>query len=1303
MWLIPGKTKVKMEIFKGISLADVIIGVITFALLVCLFISNFSTLAKIILLGVTLFIAALLLVRVDSEPNYVMILHIIHYFAFPRRFVRRYDDTFYVKKNEVGERQAATDEFFEDKKEEEGKKKKNANANWTYMDDIIGYTDIKEDFIVYDNQYYGGVIEISPVEFRFFSEHRRNNSIVNGLGRILRGIHMEYSANIVKIERPIHYEVYWQKEHDKVDELRAAFEAAMISEEEFKARVEVVFDRIHEIESYMNENKVVVPHFYLVLYDSDRNQLRNSLNAALADLASAELPARRLNDKEIAVFLKYSNALDFNENEIDQIAPEDYAAWSMPNELQFKMRTITVNQVITHNMRVSQFPMLVNDAWLATQMSVPSTKVVIKCRPMDRQKSIRNIDRSLNELRVQYAGTSTESKHLELQSHIESLSSLLVTLQDDSEALLEVNIYVTAYDLMLSEANKFLVPPANSSLVRISNMKRTVRRYYAEARFRLNSMDFEQVRTFIGSQINGYDPFAKDGRGIPSNSISAAYPWIFANVSDVGGIKFGESDGVPVFIDFFRRDSERINSNMVIIGKSGSGKSYATKSLLTNLAAEDSKIFILDPENEYTELAHNLHGKFINVGNAQYGRLNPFHIMTALEDDESDGTTVSGSYATHLQFLEEFFRQIMPEADKDAMEYLNSIIDRMYTNMGITGETDLSKLRPSDYPVFDDLYDAILQEFQKTENEYIRTMLRNLMNYISKFSTGGRNANIWNGQSTVTTDENFSVFNFQSLLANRNGSIANAQMLLVLKYIDNEIIKNRDYNTRNKTNRKIVVVIDEAHVFIDEKYPIALDFMFQLAKRIRKYNGMQIVITQNIKDFVGSEELARKSTAIINACQYSFIFALAPNDMDDLCKLYEKAGGINEMEQEQIVTAPRGQAFVVMGPQSRSSFAIEVPENVVGMFSGKDFVSHYFSGEDGQLVWEDFLENSREIYLQNFESHMAYRRQLDAMHEVEEKSYINFEEFEEELPSVVMLDSYENATSALDDSISFEEDELDSFELLFTEETEPISEEPVATETLGISEPASVQAEAMAQFMQRFSYDAMAAELRNMMELEVQKTRKESMEIIEAARKEADEIRAKAFAEIESIKSIAFTGAATVVSAVSSMEESTSIEEDESIDSVDSELSSDFDFSSFFVLGDDTDEDEQEEESKPAENVSEDATDEELSTDSSDDFVFKYGDEDENDTNDSFSDFSFFKFGEDENDEQDASSDELSQPDLEEKQESFDIMAQLLEEAKGLEDISAIEKMEAQGEEVIDITMEDLTKYIINLAQYRNY
>lgn len=52
----------------------------------------------------------------------------------------------------------------------------------------------------------------------------------------------------------------------------------------------------------------------------------------------------------------------------------------------------------------------------------------------------------------------------------------------------------------------------------------------------------------------------------------------------------------------------------------------------------------------------------------------------------------------HMQFLEEFYRQILPGIEADALEYLNNITIRMYEAKGIDAETDLSGLTPGDYP-----------------------------------------------------------------------------------------------------------------------------------------------------------------------------------------------------------------------------------------------------------------------------------------------------------------------------------------------------------------------------------------------------------------------------------------------------------------------------------------------------------------------------------------------------------------------------------------------------------------------------
>lgn len=1258
MWIIPGHTKVKTELFKGVGIVDAIIGFISIGIAVVLLMSNFDN--KLPIFVAFVFVVTLLLIRVDDEPNYTFLIRIVKHLAFPKRYTKTRAD-----RDVLAEKLAKADDVDLDKeaensslsykeflkrdkelfkeenrrlkskkitKEEENeiwlaranrsaerkklkREKKEKNAQYIQMENITAFTGVHNGFIEYNGEYYGAAIEISPVEFRFFSNYRREASINNGIARILKSINPNYCANIVKIDRPVHYNKFLDVDNEKLELLRQSYEKGAMSEEEFKARVEIICDRMNELEKLVDADSVVVPFYYLVLFDSDKGMLDIQVNNALDSLSHAELTAKRLDSKELAVFLKYSSNLDIDETEVESLNEDEYAVWARPDEIAFKMRTVEIDRVVSHTMRVISYQTLVNAAWLASVMSIPGTKCVIKAKPMNMEKAVKGIDRSLSELRSRLDRTGVDSKIIELQEHIESLSELLKTIQEDDETLLEVNIYITAYDLISSERIQNIKETEISKLPRISSMKKTVRRIYRENGMKLTGMDFEQIQGYIGSQISGYDPFSKRGRGMPTSSVSAGYPWIFATVSDVGGMKLGSSDGVPVFIDFFRRDSERVNSNMVIVGKSGSGKSYAAKFILSNLAADDTKIFILDPENEYSELAENLHGKFINVGNANHGRLNPFHIMTAVDDYDNGEESVSGSYATHLQFLEEFFKQILPDCEKDALEYLNSIVDRMYFNKGINAETNLRKLKPEDFPIFDDLYDTILQEFQRTDNDYIRRMLRVLMNYVAKFSSGGRNSNIWNGPSTITTDENFSVFNFQSLLSNRNMTIANAQMLLVLKYIDNEIIKNRDLNIKNNVKRKIVVVIDEAHVFIDEKYPIALDFMFQLAKRIRKYNGMQIVLTQNIKDFVGTEELARKSTAIINASQYSFIFPLAPNDINDLCTLYEKAGGINESEQEGIVQASRGQAFTVLSASSRSSFKIDVPDGIREMFEERGYVSKYFGDEPDDETWLDFLGDSRELHEASIRSmYETDSEDYDDEYEnVSGSGHVIFEEISEE----EYINSSDEDTSATDDEYNdIEFEEVSDFE----EESIPRKDYEPDYERQRLSmELENLRLEEMNRRLQREN-----------------KTEQLLAELLAKMSDDNLEIRIQQTIEQEVGRRVAEALSQLNVAApdYKPSEEFNKSEEND-------------DFDDLFNDNDDFE-----------------ASDEDDSSDdSSDDF--------------NFDDDSLF--------DDDDSSDS-----------GFDIMSLLEEEAEKMAGISSIEQMEIYGEEVIDITIEDLTKYINN-------
>ena len=872
MRIIPKTAKIKVQFFKNISVVDIIIGLAFLGLIVLLFVTNMGY-ARFILMFLMLVIAVGLFIPFEGQRFYIFLAYSVKYI-------------FSVKKYS-----------------------KDNTKTQTNIENYLPFKNIEDGYIEYNN-YYAGVLEIDPREFGLLSEFRQNQMIDDNFGRIIREIVDNTKASLVKIDRKLSFEKYIKSEEAKKEALNKLYENKELSEDELRTRLQVIDDRIRTYRELTDDDPVIKPFYYLVVYDQNKKVINEILNDAIYTFQGIGMTSHILDTKELAIFLKYNYTSKFNEHDIDLLAKEELMNWVCPHNIEFKPRSALVDGDECFTFTVKNFPISVLNAWGYKIFNIPNTKVVMNLDPYEKTKAIRMIDRSLQELAAQTENSYKASSLIDKQTHIETLIEVLRMLQNDNETLYGVTLHIT------------LFPSLDMQKDMIRNFKKSVRRVFAEEGFELVDNYFRQNLAFISTNLSKLDLMTDFQRAIHSNSVAAVFPFVLSNVMDDEGCILGTENNYPVIVDFFKRNFERVNSNMVIMGKSGSGKSYATKTILTQLCAENCKIFILDPENEYQILASNLGGRLIDVGTASEGRINPFHVITTLEGDELGSESKVNNFAVHLQFLEEFFRVALDGISSDALEYLNNIIVDLYNSKNITSKTDFSKLEAKDYPIFDDLFELIDNKLKVAKVEYDVTQLRILHNYISKFAHDGRNSNLWNGESTLSVKENFTVFNFQSLLANKNGVIANAQMLMVLKWLDNEIIKNRDFNIKHNTNRKIVVAIDEAHVFIDPKYPVALDFMYQLAKRIRKYNGMQIVITQNIKDFVGSEEIIRKSTAIINACQYSFIFSLSPNDMDDLCTLYDKAGQINEVEQDQIVNNPRGNAFIITSPTSRTNISI---------------------------------------------------------------------------------------------------------------------------------------------------------------------------------------------------------------------------------------------------------------------------------------------------------------------------------------------------------------------------------------------
>ncbi len=882
--LIPRRTKVATQFFKGLTLVDGVIILGFMVVLALVLLSDFALRTRLILSATVIMLAVVMFLNIAPETRTYHALGSLFGFLFGvKKFTKQKHAT-----------------------------RKSVNALMPYVGILEQNYDEKTKVGIIDyKEYFGVAIEIKSIEFYMLSLARQD-AYIAAVDNAIKSLSTEQTAAIFKFSRPMVLDRYIDKECRKKDEILQNIANGVTKEEEAIPRIEIVESRINSLDA-MNVDKefpIMKDHMYLVVFAKSVRPLLSSINFIANTIegnTNNVMTCKVLDRKQTAVFLKNYYTSSFDEREVENIDPKDLIDWIMPERIQFAALKHYVNDKPYTTYTIAEYPISVPNAWGRNFFSVPGTRIAVKFKAVPQAEAEKRLDRSIMEMEIQASKRGRASTELEKNVHLETLRELLASIKTGNEVLFDTNIYIQAED----------------------EQRKLLRTQLMRAGFKYNEMFGKQRDSFINGNVSQRSSNKKYERGINSSSLAAMFPFVSDAVQDEEGIYLGMNNE-PVFLDFFKRDKERINSNMVVLGKSGSGKSFATKAILANLASDNTKIFILDPEREYDILAHNLKGKVVDVGSAKEGRINPLQVITALDDENEEGQNVSLS--THLQFLESFFKMILDGITNDALEVLNESIKELYDSFNINVNTKIDELEPNQFPIMQDLFNYVSKQYDEAKDEYQRNNLKIIKTYLNKFAEGGRNSMLWNGYSTITAEENMIVFNFQTLLANSNNDLANAQMMLIMRWLNNEIIKNKDYNAKFNTKRRVIVVIDEAHTFIDPKKDVALDFMFNLAKRIRKYEGMQIVITQNLKDFTGTPDIARKSTAIINASQYSLIFSLAPHDINDLVALYEKAGQINEKEQDTIVTNPRGKAFLMTGPYSRTNIDIIVNDRVRDIF-----------------------------------------------------------------------------------------------------------------------------------------------------------------------------------------------------------------------------------------------------------------------------------------------------------------------------------------------------------------------------------
>ena len=872
MRISPKKIKVKNTVWKCYSMPDVIVALVMFAIIFASITTGNWAIA--VILGI---VSVVMFMPTQDGIFYACILENVKFIFSKKKY-------------------AAT-----------------AKSAKESVDALIPLKSIRDNGLIeYAGGSFGRVIKVGQKNFGIEDAVQQNIDI-NYFANALKLIDGNQSADIVKIDRPVNLDAFAGELFGRLNDVRES----MDSDEVKSIKDGILRERIDAIDRLNNIRKQYISDYYIVLYGRNELDLENAAVNLSSEINKCGLSTKLLGKRETAVFLKYSHSRCFDEREASGLSDDELLEWVKPKEIAFKANKYMIDGVEASILAVADYPLRVKNAWGAELFNIPNTKVVMHVKSVEKYKAIRRIDKCISDMETKQIMSEKASEANSAEIHKETMDALLDSLQAENESLFDVTLTVTAYNYLNN-----------------ANYKKNTRRAMLTGNFKASALYGLQIEAFKSAVIAPQSCLKNYERGINSSSLAAAFPFVRIFVMDKGGIMLGENktNRYPFIFDLWKRGNLYQNSNAMIIGKSGSGKSFFLKSLILNEWANNTRVVVCDPEAEYLTLTRNLKGNIIDVGNAKEGRINPFHIYKILTEEGTPADPVV-TFNTHLKMLESFFKIVLVGASQDVIELINNLVVETYERKGITETTDCSDFKAEDFPLFSDLLETLQAKDKESMDSLTLRDMRTAELYLTKF-VSGRYSDIWNAPSTLKTDASIIDFNFQSLFANKNNVVANAQMLLVFRFIEQEVINARELNRYGK-NLHTMIVCDEAHLFIDAKFPIALDFFYQMSKRIRKYNGSFIPATQNVADWNANEELRSKTSAIIKNSQYLFIFKLAAPDMKDVLDVYKAGDSFNEEEQRMIISAVTGQAFFVGSSELRACIRIKSGEYARELFEDK--------------------------------------------------------------------------------------------------------------------------------------------------------------------------------------------------------------------------------------------------------------------------------------------------------------------------------------------------------------------------------
>jgi hypothetical protein len=347
------------------------------------------------------------------------------------------------------------------------------------------------------------------------------------------------------------------------------------------------------------------------------------------------------------------------------------------------------------------------------------------------------------------------------------------------------------------------------------------------------------------------------------------------------------------------------DANMLIMAKSGGGKTFMAQLLLLMLARIDAQISILERGDSYRPLVDLMGGRVIDVNLDGQETLNPWDLP---EGDKMPSKE-------KVAFLKNLTRHMIGDAPGSDSTLVDNVITeaiaRTYKRVGLRFTNPV--------PTFSDLRDELAQwqDEEKMQRAIDEAKLAAVK--LRTWTDKGIYSRLFDRHTNIRTDNNWLFFNVEKLSSDAH--LETAMSMLIANAMAER--------ASGRTGQPSVTVLDECWSLLDS--PVLAPEVVQLFRTARKRNSSVWGISQTLEDFVGTATQPRPHGPGIVKNSNTKLIGQQPGDMSAL----ENQLHLNDVALSAIkrLTSPQkgryAEMLLVIGERSEMTQVVRlVPTSV---------------------------------------------------------------------------------------------------------------------------------------------------------------------------------------------------------------------------------------------------------------------------------------------------------------------------------------------------------------------------------------